>query len=99
MLEADIVLSETASLTKPQAEAVKKRIETLNNTIRKRTKHHPKQDVRNVFSASGRQLDNSSSSPPNDKSLARPRESFLRKAGAYSVTGGGGRASQESQSE
>ncbi|CAH1797242.1 unnamed protein product [Owenia fusiformis] len=50
-LEDDIFTEATSSLTRTQAAAVRKRVDTLNATIRKRQKHkeHQKVDVRDVF--------------------------------------------------
>ena len=51
-LAEDVLKRETSSLTKAQAAAVRKRVDTLNATIRKRQKQkqQQKKDVRNVFS-------------------------------------------------
>jgi len=49
-LEEETFREETSSLTRAQANAVKKRVDTLNATIRKRHKHPHKTDVRDVFS-------------------------------------------------
>lgn len=51
VLEEDTLTKETASLTRTQAAAVKKRVETLNATLRQKNKPRQKQkvDVRDVF--------------------------------------------------
>ena len=46
------VNKETSQLTRQQAGAVKKRIDTLNATLRKKHKQQARGDVRDVFSAS-----------------------------------------------
>ena len=49
VLGEDLIKNETSSLTRTQAAAVKKRIDTLNATIRKRQKQQQKTDVRDLF--------------------------------------------------
>ena len=53
-LKDDIISRETSSLTKAQAAAVKKRVDTLNATLRKKQKQKDKQkaDVRDLFTPS-----------------------------------------------
>ena len=53
-----MISNEISSLTRAQAAAVKKRVDTLNATIRKKTKQNQKTDVRDVFSANQEQVDN-----------------------------------------
>ena len=48
-INEDQLSSTTSSLTKAQAVAVKKRVDTLNATIRKKQKQQPKKDVREIF--------------------------------------------------
>ena len=52
-LQEDVVSQEISSLTKKQAAAVKKRVDTLNATLRKKQKQREKggkADVRDLFS-------------------------------------------------
>ena len=53
-MKDDIISRETSSLTKAQAAAVKKRVDTLNATLRKKQKQKDKQkaDVRDLFTPS-----------------------------------------------
>ena len=53
-LKDDVISRETSSLTKAQAAAVKKRVDTLNATLRKKQKLKDKQkaDVRDLFTPS-----------------------------------------------
>uniref|UniRef100_A0ABM0MFV6 Rho GTPase-activating protein 18-like n=1 Tax=Saccoglossus kowalevskii TaxID=10224 RepID=A0ABM0MFV6_SACKO len=52
-LEADVLHSVTSSLTKTQAAAVQKRVNTLNATLRKRYKSSTVPDVRDIFPLQG----------------------------------------------
>ena len=53
-LKDDVISRETSSLTKTQAAAVKKRVDTLNATLRKKQKQKEKHkaDVRDIFTPS-----------------------------------------------
>ena len=53
-LKDDVISRETSSLTRAQAAAVKKRVDTLNATLRKKQKLKDKQkaDVRDLFTPS-----------------------------------------------
>jgi phosphopantetheine adenylyltransferase len=45
----EVVTDETSSLTKSQAEAVRRRVATLNATLRKKQKQREVTDIRDVF--------------------------------------------------
>ena len=48
-IDEELIKDDTSSLTRAQAAAVRKRVDTLNATIRKKLKQQHKTDVRDIF--------------------------------------------------
>jgi len=89
----EVVLSETSSLTKSQAEAVRKRVATLNATLRKKQKQREVTDIRDVFGTRKDQESDAPSSPTHPISRASRKQSDKRfdilsnRQSKYSMTG------------